>query len=156
MARPRRIQGFNYEGPHRYLLTFCTSNRREVFRESRMAEGALLQFRRTARLEGFALLAYCVMPDHVHLLVEGRTASANLRRFAKRAKQSSGQTYAHRYSAPLWQEGFYERVLRGDTDLREVARYIIWNPVRAGLSPTPADYPFVGSPLLSAADLTRA
>ena len=156
MARPRRITGFDYRGPYRYFLTFCTLDRREIFRDPRVARMTLLQFRRTARSEGFALLAYCLMPDHAHLLVEGRTASADFRKFAKRAKQSSGQVYAHGHKRSLWQEGFYERVLRSDTDLREVARYIIWNPVRAGLSPTPADYPFLGSQLLSVDDLVRA
>lgn len=96
------------------------------------------------------------MPDHVHLLVEGQTAAADLRRFIKRTKQGTGQAYSHRTSARLWQEGYYEHVLKRDTDVREVARYILWNPVRAGLSMTPAEYPYLGSDTWSVEELLEA
>ena len=46
---------------------------------------------------------------------------------------------------PLWQEGYYEHVLREDGDPRQVARYILENPIRAGLVANPLDYPYIGS-----------
>ncbi|OFW15886.1 MAG: hypothetical protein A3H29_11995 [Acidobacteria bacterium RIFCSPLOWO2_02_FULL_67_21] len=95
------------------------------------------------------------MPDHVHLLVEGTTLESDVRRFVKRTKQRSGQVYSRTNEHRLWDEGYYDRVLRSDTDVREVARYIVWNPVRAGLSSTPGEYPYLGSDLLSAEDLIR-
>jgi len=101
----------------------------------------------TARLEGFAILAYCFMPDHVHLLVEGVRERADLRRFAKLAKQRSGALYARRVRRALWQKGYYERVLRDVDDAHEIARYILANPVRAGLAWSPIDYPYAGSRL---------
>ena len=153
MSRPPRIPGFDYRGLYRYFLTFSTMRRRPVFRDERMSSVTLMQLRRTARLEGFAVLAYCLMPDHVHLLVEGRTDAADFRTFVRRAKQRSGQVYAHETGERLWQDGYFERVLRNDTDVREVARYIVWNPVRAGLARTPQEYPHLGSDVLSAADL---
>jgi REP element-mobilizing transposase RayT len=112
-------------------------------------------FRRTARREGFAVLAYCLMPDHAHLLVEGTTSQSDLRRFVKATKQSSGRIYSGVYGCRLWDEGYYGRVLRKDTDVREIARYIVWNPVRAGLAATPAQYPYLGSDVLSIEELSR-
>jgi REP element-mobilizing transposase RayT len=50
-----------------------------------------------------------MMPDHAHLLVEGTTTSADLRRFAKLAKQRSGAAYAMRVDGALWQEGYSNR-----------------------------------------------
>jgi len=85
------------------------------------------------------------MPDHVHLLVEGRSVSTDLLKFVKRMKQSSGQAYSHLMKQRLWQEGYYERVLRPADDAKAVARYIVSNPVRAGLVRVPLDYPYVGS-----------
>ena len=93
----------------------------------------------------FALLAYCLMPDHAHLLVEGLADTSALRRFAKLAKQRSGARHAIDVGQRLWQEGYDEHVLRGDEDARHVARYIIENPVRAGLVTTPFQYPYLGS-----------
>ena len=95
------------------------------------------------------------MPDHAHFLVEGKTATADFRKFVRRAKQRSGQLYARESGERLWQDGYFERVLRKDTDVREVARYIVWNPVRAGLVQRPSEYPHLGSELLSNDDLCR-
>jgi REP element-mobilizing transposase RayT len=145
MARPKRLEGFDYIGRYRYFLTFCSRDRLPVFKDPRVAEQTLAQFRRTSTLERFAILAYCVMPDHAHLLVEGLNANSDFERFAKMAKQRSGAAYARLRHARLWQEGYYERVLREEDDAREIARYIVNNPVRAELAKTPEKYPFVGS-----------
>jgi putative transposase len=155
MSRPPRLAGFDYLGPCRYFLTFCTFQRRPYFLDADTAALALRHFRRTARAERFALLAYCVMPDHVHLLVQGTAGDSDLRSFVKRTKQSSGQVYAGMNDSRLWDEGFHDRLLRKDTDLREVARYIVWNPVRAGLAASPGEYPFVGSDLLPKEELAK-
>jgi len=85
------------------------------------------------------------MPDHVHLLIEGTTSAADLKRVAKRLKQGSGQSWKFRTGARLWQEGYYDRVLRPGEDPKVVARYIVENPVRARLVAHPAQYPYLGS-----------
>ena len=145
MSRAPRIKGFDYTGPYRYSLTFCALSRSPVFTASSAVNPALQQFRRTARALAFAILAYCFMPDHVHLLVEGLTDAADLKYFAKRIKQGTGQAWKFRTGSRLWQEGFYDHVLREDEDAIRVARYIFENPVRAGLVASPRDYPYLGS-----------
>jgi REP element-mobilizing transposase RayT len=153
MSRPKRLDGFDYVGQYRYFLTFCVRDRLPVFRDTQIVEQTLKQLRRTSGLERFAILAYCVMPDHAHLLVEGLEADSDFKRFAKMAKQRSGGAYARSRHARLWQEGYYERVRREDDDTRELARYIINNPVRGDLVESPADYPFLGSDVWSLAEL---
>jgi putative transposase len=128
MSRPPRYAGFSYIGLHRYSLTFCTRNRVEAFRDARVAEQTLEQFRNTATIEGFAILVYCLMPEHGHLLVDATTDAANLRSFAKMAKQRSGGVFRRRHGQRLWQEGYYDRVLRPEEDVKVVARYILNNP----------------------------
>lgn len=92
-----------------------------------------------------SVLAYCVMPDHLHLLVEGQTERAALKAFVKLAKQRTGFAFKRRYGAVLWQEGYYEHVLRDEEPTPAVVAYIVDNPVRKGLVETPADYPYWGS-----------
>ncbi len=145
MSRPRRLEGFNYIGRHRYFLTFCCRDRLPVFKDPQIAEQTLTEFRRTSTLEAFAILAYCLMPDHVHLLADGLSSNSDFKRFVKLAKQRSGGLYARTHHRGLWQEGYFERVLRDEDDARFLARYILNNPVRAGLVESPEDYPFVGS-----------
>jgi REP element-mobilizing transposase RayT len=145
MSRPPRIDGFSYLGPYRYFVTCCTRDRRAVFIDVGIGEFVASQLRRTCRREKFALLAYCLMPDHAHVLVEGTSDTSDLRRLIKSAKQRSGQSFAARHSQPLWQEGFHDRVLRHDEDSKQIARYIVENPVRAGLARSALDYPLSGS-----------
>lgn len=106
-----------------------------------------------ASVEQFVLVAYCFMPDHVHILAEATSESSNFRQFVKRSKQHSGAAYALRYGHPLWQEGYFERVLRPGDDTREVVRYLLANPVRAGLVTHPSQYPYVGSTRFSIDEL---
>jgi putative transposase len=156
MSRPPRIAGFSYLGPYRYFLTFCTRNRRTSFNTTEVVEETLRQFLRTAQDEAFAILAYCFMPDHAHFLVEGTRAGSDLRAFVKLAKQRSGAAFALSERRPLWQEGFHDRVLRADEDAKAVARYIVANPVRAGLVVNPGDYPYSGSEVWTTADLIES
>jgi|SRR5687767_1201492 putative transposase len=153
MSRPPRLLGFDYLGPYQYFLTFCTLERRATFLDSGVVAVVLMQFRRTAQTAAFVILAYCLMPDHVHLLVEGSSETSDLRRFAKRAKQSAAQAYSHRFKGRLWQEGYYDRVLRPGEDPRVIARYIVENPVRAGLVRSALEYPHVGSDVWSLEEL---
>ena len=153
MSRPPRIEGFAYRGPYQYFLTFCVRDRRPVFLEASAASLVINHFLRTSRMWHFALLAYCVMPDHVHLLVEGLSDDSDLRRLAKRLKQGAAQAYAYDFGTPLWQEGYFDHVLRAEEDARCVARYILDNPVRAGLVTHPSEYPFLGSGVWELKDL---
>jgi putative transposase len=145
VSRPPRIAGFSYIGPYRYFLTYCARSRRPAFCDQLTVDETLAQFRRTAVDQGFVILAYCLMPDHIHMLVEGTRADSHLKRFVKLSKQRSGAAYALRNGQPLWQEGYYEHVLREEDDSKTIARYILNNPVRAGLVVHPMDYPHIGS-----------
>jgi putative transposase len=140
-----REPDFEYRGRYSYFLTFCTDQRRERFVDASVAEMVIDQILRAATRFEFAVLAYCLMPDHLHLLVHGTSDGADLRRFAKRVKQTSGQIHRRRFSEVLWQEGHYDRVVRPEEDLSGIARYIIENPLHAGLVSSPLHYPFVGS-----------
>ena len=156
MSRPPRVAGFDYIGAYRYLLTFCTRLRQTAFLDEATVADTHAQFLRTATAEDFAILAYCFMPDHVHLLVEATADRANFKRFVKLSKQRSGAAYALRVGRPLWQEGYYDRVLRKDEDVKRVARYMLENPVRAGLVATPTEYPHLGSDVWSIVELLTA
>lgn len=153
MARLNRLPTFSYTGPALYFLTFCTYQRRLAFVEGNTVHDTLLQIRQAAAKHQFALLAYCFMPDHVHLLVEATGDDSDLRRFVSAAKQHSGFAYGRRHHEKLWQAGYYDRVLRQSEDGRWVARYLLANPVRAGLVESPREYPFLGSARWSVEEL---
>lgn len=93
------------------------------------------------------------MPDHAHLLVESFSEQANLRKFVNSSQQRSAYAHACAKRERLWQDGYYDRVLRPSEDPKWVARYILENPVRGKLVTTPLDYPFLGSDVWSVEEL---
>src|SRR5262245_29215298 len=90
MARPRRIPDYPYTGVQRYFLTICTQNRAEYFRTSGIVDAVVDQFLQTARDERFAIIVYLLMPDHIHLLVDGDSDDSDLTQFMKLSKQRTG------------------------------------------------------------------
>jgi putative transposase len=143
--RPERLATFSYLGPHQYFLTFCTFERRRLFEAADGVEVARTHILRAARDCGFSVPTYCFMPDHVHLLVQGERTDSDCRRFISLAKQLTGFAYRQRFGGRLWQRYGYEHTLRSDEAALSVARYIVENPVRAGLVQDARAYPFTGS-----------
>lgn len=85
------------------------------------------------------------MPDHVHQLVTGLTPEADAKDYIKRAKQYSGYYFKKAFRAALWERDGYNHVILSDVEVNTQARYIVQNPVKAGIVKRPEDYPFTGS-----------
>jgi REP element-mobilizing transposase RayT len=96
------------------------------------------------------------MPDHLHVLAEGGTPDADFRAFVHAFKQRSAFHWKRAHGFALWERSYFERVLRKDESTVSVVRYIIDNPVRAGLVLNPGDYPYSGSGVLGMADLIES
>jgi REP element-mobilizing transposase RayT len=81
------------------------------------------------------------MPDHFHWLFElnDTTLADVIRRTKSRSALSVNQ--ARGSKERFWQRGYHDRAVRADEDLRKMARYIIANPLRAGLVEHIGDYP---------------
>ena len=124
-----------------YFLTFCTFRRSPVLLETGIPETLLENLRFYApRLKN--LIAYTIMPDHVHLLTEVETVfqmSAFLRDFKKRTskeiKQKTGQTI------PIWQSGTFDHCIRSSADLENHLNYIFYNSWKH-LEILPKDFPY--------------
>jgi putative transposase len=149
------LKTFSYVGCAQYFLTFCVYRREHIFVSAPAVDVAMTQIRHAATANRFAILAYCFMRDHVHLLVEGLEEGSSLREFVHAAKRGSGYALARERGkrGSVWQDGYYERVLRPSESPQLVARYILQNPVRAGLAQSPGDYPYLGSDVWSLDDL---
>ena len=143
--RPHRLPGFSYVGCHRYSLTFCVRSRNYVFTIATIVADALEQISLAALARGFAICAYCFMPDHLHLLVEGQAGNSDLVKFVNLLKQRTSFAYRRHHPDRLWQKGYFEHVVRDDEVTQTVAKYVLENPLRAGLVKEPLDYPFSGS-----------
>jgi putative transposase len=120
--------------------------RRSLFRRPEIVALGLERLREAAARTGFEVLAYCFMPEHLHLLVRA-VEEADLVAFVRLFKQLSGYDYRRSTGDPqvLWQTSYHDHVLRREEDTLAVARYVWGNPVRAGLADSPREYPYSGS-----------
>lgn len=75
-----RLAAENYQGQRLYFVTLCFDQRKQFGKNSRVAEWLIENLRAEADTLGFFIHAYCVMPDHVHLLAAGRNEGSDLRR----------------------------------------------------------------------------
>ena len=155
MTRPQRLPDATYVGAGAYSLTFCTRNRALFFTNAKVVEMVRAEFLHTADREGFQIFIYCFMPDHAHVLIVTQQEEADMTAFCKIAKQRAGYWYKQTYGASLWQDGYTDRILRSDESIVSVTRYIIENPVRAGLVKAVEDYPFWGSGKWTREELLR-
>ncbi|WP_434569414.1 REP-associated tyrosine transposase [Pseudomonas sp. Z3-8] len=124
-----------------YLLTTNTFGREPIFRDFRMGRHVVDQFRQ-AQMQGYAhSLAWVVMPDHFHWLIELRQGS--LSELMQRTKSLATKTVNLHLgnNICLWQRGFHDRALRREENLVKLARYVVANPLRAGLVKRLGDYP---------------
>jgi putative transposase len=148
MTFPRkkiRLPAASYIGLRRCFLTFCCFERHKCFLQSDFNLYFLEQLRQQSAAHQFSAPAYCLMPDHVHLLVGALVVKSNLAPFVKALKQITGFEFERRTGKRLWQRYYYDHVLRPKDDPDSVAWYIWLNPVRAGLCEESKEYPFLGS-----------
>lgn len=93
-------------------------------------------------MTGFSIIAYCLMPNHAHVLVIATSAASNLITFARLFKQMSAFGFMNVTGRHLWQRSFYDHIVKKEESLAVVADYIIHNPVRKGIVEDPANYPY--------------
>jgi REP element-mobilizing transposase RayT len=124
-----------------YCLTTVVACRHPLFLDFRAAR-VVIHAMRDLQLEGQVVsLAFVVMPDHLHWLIE--LGSGSLERVMRLLKTRSARRI-HRaglFRGPVWQAGFHDRAARRDDNIVAMARYIAANPIRAGLARHLGDYP---------------
>lgn len=126
-----------------YLVTTATYDRRPIFSDFTSGRIVVQSLWYQATQDRADTLAYVVMPDHLHWLLALAPAT-DLSRVVRATKGLSARRVnlrLGRSGAILWQSGFHDHALRQEEDIRDAARYIVANPLRAGLVRRLGDYP---------------
>jgi len=140
-----RLSAESYLGRRLYFVTLCFYNRRRLGTNPAIARWLIVRLRKHAAECEFLIHAYCIMPDHMHILAAAAADASNLVKFIEAFKQETAVEFSRRGRRHLWQFKYYDRILRGTDSADRVAWYIWLNPVRKGLCQRPTDYPFLGS-----------
>ena len=146
VRKPIRLPDGVYREPGRlFSITIGTAPRSPVFADIAFGHECVSHLRDVRHDAGTPVYAYCLMPDHVHLLL-GIAQGTALPRVLGKWKSLCAQSRRVRTgSGFFWQRSFYDRALRGSEEIEKVALYILGNPVRAGLVADFHDYPLCGS-----------
>ena len=108
-------------------------------RVAALVEGALLHMDG----ERYRLASWVIMPNHVHLLatpVKDYTLSRIMH--SLKSYTASEANKLLRRKGTFWQEEYFDRYIRDVNHYAKTVAYIENNPVKAGLCPSPADWPF--------------
>ena len=154
--RPPHLSPDAYQGGQRIFFTLCTFGRHRCFEDADVVAFVREQLLTVAARDEAEVIAYCFMPDHLHLLATGRSESANIKKSVDAFRRQSAYHYKRRWSRRLWQDGYFDRVLRREESTASVVRYVVANPVRAGLVREPGEYGFSGSSDYSLEELIRS
>lgn len=119
-----------------YHIIATTQRRAPVFSDFRQARIAIRVLMEEDKLATVSTLAFVLMPDNLRWLVQ-LADRADIRKVVGRVKS----LVSRRIGGTIWQPGFYDHALCKDEDIVTVARYIVANPMRAGLVSRLGDYP---------------
>jgi REP element-mobilizing transposase RayT len=119
-----------------YAITTVTRGRVPVFAEFRHARKLVGVLREQETFQRATTLCFVIMPDHLHWLMQLGDRD-HLSHVVRRVKAISSR----RIGLSVWQKSFHERAIRKDEDVVPIARYIVANPLRAGLVERIGDYP---------------
>lgn len=120
-----------------YLVTMVTRSREKTFSGFHEASVAARSLYDSSIVPRAHTLAYVVMPDHVHWMIQlgsVATLSTTVRLYRARVSVLLGRS--------IWQPGFHDHALRAEEDVAEVARYVVANPLRAGLCEKIGQHPY--------------
>ncbi len=132
-----------FSEPNRaYFITAVIRDRRPVFSDLYIARMLVRQMRVLHDEGTVSSLAWVVMPDHLHWLFQLGDSVSLEKTIGMLKGRSSRQINRHLgHEGVLWQAAFHDHALRKEEDLREIARYIVANPLRAKLVASLSEYP---------------
>jgi putative transposase len=125
-----------------YCITTVTLDRRPLFTDLTTARLLVRELRRLHDAGDVYSLAWVIMPDHLHWMIQ-LNDNWPLYRVVKTIKARSARIINRHLSrgGSVWQRAYYDRAARKDEDVRQIARYIVANPLRAGLVRDIGSYP---------------
>ena len=139
-----RLKGFDYRQPGMYFVTFCTWERRPIFETPELQEILTQEWQNLPnRYPTVTVEMFVIMPNHVHGILSlhppnkgvsapslsaiiGAYKSITTVAWIRMNKRSSRQ-----FSGHLWQERFFDHIIRNDPDLKRIREYIVNNPLNA-------------------------
>ena len=142
MAYTRLLKGRRSEAFRAYFITTVTYQRKPVFTDLYCARAFIRVLHILHERQYIHSLAWVLMPDHFHGLFQ-LGEEAELSTVIKRLKGLSARVINKRLQRKgyVWQKEYYDHAIRDNENIKQVARYIVANPLRAGIVTHVGKYP---------------
>ena len=125
-----------------YFVTAVINKRRKIFTNLERCRNIILQMKNIDDEGHTVTIVWVIMPDHIHWLFGLKSKDdlgTVLKKFKGRSSRKLNLLLGEK--GTFWQHAYYDHALRSDEDVKKVARYIVANPLRAGLVERIEDYP---------------
>ena len=154
LSKPKTLRRMHVPGAICFVT--ATTRRREAILVGDRARAAMEAFKRLRAESRVRVLAFVVMPDHIHALLSpmGESQIGDSMKFFKRVV--GNQTRKSGHVGRVWEARFYDRVIRDRPELMAAIEYIHANPVRAGLCEEPVVWPWSTAACIDRWDLESA
>jgi putative transposase len=126
-----------------YLITVCCKHREKIFLNFDASLTTASTSYQVLKNSSSEILAWVLMPDHMHLVLqlgEEETLSKTMNRINSCCAIAINKVL--RGNSPVWQGAYHDHALRDQEQLDSAIRYVISNPIRAGLVEKLGDYPY--------------
>ena len=140
--KQNRLQNYDYSQKGAYHVILCSLRQERIFSEIIMLENGdvslnlLLSGKEISggideletRYPWIHVVDYCIMPNHVHLLlyfqdsIEGKRLSTVINQLKGAVRKRVGY--------PIWEKGYYDHIIRGEEDFVLTRKYIQENPMK--------------------------
>ena len=146
-----RLPEHDYSHPGYYFVTVCTHLRQKLFQHlvgahlcvrppTRDSFLTMWLYELERKYPGVRIDCWAIIPDHLHVIlaITGAHIGAPLHEIIKWYKTQTTNDYIRQvkqgvlppFQTRIWQRGYYDHVIRNDTDLTEIRRYILENPIQ--------------------------
>ena len=135
-----RLRGFDYRSRGAYFITICCYGRQPLF-QSEGARQMMIEWIKTIpnHFSKTSIDCFVVMPDHVHFILwkqtnEDPSLATVMQWFKTMTTNAYIRGVENRLLEPfekkVWQRGYYDHIIRNDSDLNEKRQYIMNNPLK--------------------------
>jgi putative transposase len=150
-----RLEREFYQGEVTSAFTICVKDKKELFANTTLFETFERILLEELSKQNFDAQVYLFMPDHVHMVITGKTQTCNSLDLIKLFKQKTGYWLSKNFNTFEWQKDFYDHIIRNESDIRNQIYYILENPIRKELVKSWKEFKLKGSTIYNLDELER-
>jgi len=136
---PHRLDAMSYRMPRETVFVTICSRWSEVLTQKSVAKQLIEVMGRMARRHKIRIHAYCIMPDHVHVVVSVMDQDGDIQKWLRYTKREFARAL---HNPGMWQRSYWDRHARSETEIDATVDYVLKNPVRRGLCESWRDWQY--------------